>query len=175
MNKTSKALLAATTAGALLLGGAGSLAYWSDSDQVSGSDFNAGSLNLVALNTCDVWNLDTGEPGGQPFAPATGKIVPGDVITKVCTFEIDAIGEHLRASVTAQPGTDSGALIDDLTVAATGLAIGGSPVTEVTEGDDGATLSVTVSVTFDTAADNATQNLAGTLDNINIVTQQVHA
>ena len=176
MNKTSKGVLAAGTAALLLLGGAGSLAYWSDSDTVAGSDFNSGSLHLTPVDgdDCNVWNLETGEPGGQPFDPVTGKIVPGDVITKVCTFDVDAVGEHLRATVTAVPGTNSGALVSSLSVAATGLKIDGSTITGITEDNDGDVLSVTVAVTFNSASNNTTQNLAAALADINIVTQQVH-
>jgi alternate signal-mediated exported protein len=176
MNRSTKGAIAAGAAAVLLLGGAGSLAFWTDSDPVGGGTFTAGSLNLVALNTCSVWNLDTGEPGGQPFNPATGKIVPGDTITKVCTFTIDAVGEHLRAGVVAEPGTDSGDLIDsgDLTIGDATLEIGGNPVTEITNDDNGSVLSVTVPVTFSSASDNTSQTLSGTLDAINIVTTQVH-
>lgn len=175
MQKSTKGALAAAAAGVLLLGGAGSLAYWSDSDTVDGSDFNSGSLSLTSADACNVWNLDTGEPGGQPFAPASDKLVPGDVVTKVCTFTVDAVGTHLRASVTAVPGTNTGDLLDDLTVAATGLTIDGDPVTELTEDNDGDTLTVTVSVTFKGTSDNTSQNLGAVLDDIDIVTQQVHA
>jgi alternate signal-mediated exported protein len=177
MNKTTKGALAAATAGVLLLGGAGSLAYWSDSDTVDGSAFNAGSLNLdpVEGDLCNVWNLDTGEPGGQPFVPGTDKLVPGDVVTKVCTFTVDAVGTHLRAGVEAVPGTNSGALLPDLTVAATALEIDDDPITEITEANDGDVLSVTVSVTFNAASDNDTQTLAAVLDDIDIVTSQLHS
>lgn len=174
MNRSTKGAIAAATAGALLLGGAGTLAYWGDSDPVTGATFSSGSLSLASADTCDVWNLDTGEAGGQPFDPATGKIVPGDTVTKVCGFTIDAVGEHLRATVEATPGTDSGALVPALDVAATNLEVEGATVTEITEADDGKELVVTVSVTFDATSDNTTQNLAGALDAIDIVTTQVH-
>jgi alternate signal-mediated exported protein len=178
MNKSTKGALAAGAAGVLLLGGASSLAFWTDSDAVAGGTFTAGSLNLTPLNGCNVWNLDTGEPGGQPFDPATGKIVPGDVITKVCTFTIDAVGTHLRAGVVAEAGTDSGDLIDsgDLTVGTAALTIAGNPITEITAANNTQTLSVTVPVTFNDpgVSDNTTQTLSGTLDAINIVTTQVH-
>jgi alternate signal-mediated exported protein len=175
MQKSTKGALAAAAAGVLLLGGAGSLAYWSDSDTVGGGDFNSGSLSLSPADACNVWNLDAGEPGGQPFVPASDKLVPGDVVTKVCTFTVDAEGTHLRASVAAVPGTNTGDLLDDLTVAATSLTIGGGPVTELTEDNDGDTLTVTVSVTFNGTSDNLSQNLGAVLDDIDIVTQQVHA
>jgi alternate signal-mediated exported protein len=174
MKKSLKGALAAGAAAVLLLGGAGTLAYWNNTQTVGGGDFASGSLTLTPLNACDTWNLDTGEPGGQPFDPATGTLVPGDTVSKVCTFTIDAVGDHLRATVVANPGTNTGALIPSLTIAATGLEVGGAAVTEITEADDAQTLTVTVSATFDSAADNTTQNLDGTLDDIDIVATQVH-
>lgn len=174
MEKSTKGALAAAVAGALLLGGAGTLAYWSDSDDVAGSEFNAGSLSLTPLNGCDVWNLDSGEPGGQPFAPDTDLLVPGDVVTKVCTFTVDATGEHLRATVTAATPTGSDALFSELDVD-TDLSIGEDTITEITDDNDGNTLTVTVTVTFDPDSGNDSQTDSALLDDIAIVTQQVHA
>ena len=44
MKKSTKGALAATTAGVLLLGGAGSLAFWSDS--IGGSTISSGHISL---------------------------------------------------------------------------------------------------------------------------------
>ncbi len=41
MNKTTKGALAASAAAVLLLGGAGSLAYWSDAETIQGGDVTA--------------------------------------------------------------------------------------------------------------------------------------
>lgn len=179
MNKTSKGALAAAAAGVLLLGGAGSLAFWSDSDAVDGGTFTAGSLNLEPLNTCDAWNLDSGEPGGQPFDPATDLLVPGDTVTKTCSFTIDATGEHLRASVEAVPGT-AGVAPDlfatgDFTMGDTVLSVGGLPVDEITEANHTQTLSVEVSVDFVGASGNDSQDGSGALDAIDIETTQEHS
>jgi alternate signal-mediated exported protein len=174
MQKSTKGALAAATAGALLLGGAGTLALWSDTDTVPGSGFDAGSLNLTQVGGCNTWNLDSAEAGGQPFDPAVGHLVPGDVVTKVCTFTVDAVGTHLRATIAAVPGESTGELLDDLTVAATDISIDDEPVAELTEANDGDTVTVTVAVTFDSDSDNLSQTLDATLGDIDIVTQQVH-
>lgn len=175
MNRTTKGAIAAGAAAVLLLGGAGSLAYWTDTDAVDGDTFTAGSMSLEPLNGCNVWNLDTAEPGGQPFVPGTDRLVPGDVVTKLCTFTVDAVGTHLRATVEAVAGTDSGDLLTSgpLTVGST-LAIGVTPVTEITEANDGDTLTVAVTVTFDSASDNGSQTDSAVLDDIDIDTTQVH-
>lgn len=47
MRNSIKAALAATTGAALLLGGAGSLAYWSDEEVIPGGTINGGSLDLT--------------------------------------------------------------------------------------------------------------------------------
>lgn len=175
MNRSTKGAIAAAAAAVLLLGGAGSLAYWTDSDAVAGNTFTAGSMSLAALNTCDEWNLDTDEPGGQPFLPGTDTLVPGDVVTKLCTFTVQAVGTHLRATVAAVPGTDSGDLLTSgpLTIGSS-LAIGVTPVTEITEDNDGDTLTVAVTVTFASASGNTSQTDSAVLDDIDIDTTQVH-
>lgn len=182
MKRTTKGAVAAAAAAVLLLGGAGSLAYWSDSDNVTGGTFNSGQLSLVQVSDCDTaaWNLDTGEPGGQPFDPATETLVPGDTVKKICSFTVAAQGTHLRATVDAEPGTNTGDLLPSLTVAATDLAIAGTPDEpltsgEITEDNDADVLKVTVAVTFNSASDNTTQELQAVLDDIEIVTTQVHS
>lgn len=204
MKKTTKGAIAASAAGILLLGGAGSLAYWTDSDTVDGQDFATGQLSLTesttdALADCDEWTFDDGEvTADKVYDPVSDKIVPGDVISKLCAFDVLAEGEHLRATVAAEQGTNTistelASVIDisttDLAVSstadfatATPLATGAvSGKQELTEANDGDTLYVKVSVTFDSAADNSTQSnvangdLTALLDDINIVTTQVHS
>ena len=100
MNKTTKGAVAAAAAGVLLLGGAGSLAYWNATGTVAGGTISSGQLTLTNPD-CDpdttagaigsVWKLDD----GTTFDPDTQKIVPGDTLTKVCTYDITASGAHL--------------------------------------------------------------------------------
>lgn len=176
MNKTTKGAIAAAAAGALLLGGIGSLAYWTDSDPVGGGTFTAGSLSLTPLNGCDTWNLDTAEPGGSPFDPGADRLVPGDVVSKVCTFTIAADGTHLRATVVATPSAaSSGDLLTSGPLEfSTDLSVGGSTVTSIDDGDGGETLTVTVRGTFASTSDNTSQTDEAVLPDIDIVTTQAH-
>ncbi len=41
------------------------------------------------------------------FDPATSTLVPGDSITKTCTFDVTAVGDHLRATLAATGGAES--------------------------------------------------------------------
>ncbi|MEO9325171.1 alternate-type signal peptide domain-containing protein [Nocardioides sp. C4-1] len=105
MNKTTKGALAASAAAVLLAGGAGTLAFWTDTATVQGGSINSGTLGItplvVAPNTqaCDTnWVYATGSAkAGQTVV----LFVPGDKVTKKCTFKIAATGDNLSAAVTA--------------------------------------------------------------------------
>jgi len=178
MKKFSKGALAASAAGALLLGGAGSLAFWTASDTVNGGSFSAGSLDLTA-NGCDAdWVYAPGKAGAGDTVNA---IVPGDVVTKKCTFTVTGTGDHLSAQVTSPatvdvsgPGTDTFTATD-----ATTYAIDGTNARTLVDGDDitsadnGATLTATFVVTIpfgDTTSvnDNDMQLSTATLDALTV-------
>ncbi|MGO4258586.1 alternate-type signal peptide domain-containing protein [Marmoricola sp. RAF53] len=173
MKKSTKGALAAAAAGTLLLGGAGSLAYWTETRTVAGSDLNAGHLNLSS-QTCDgVWTLDSGES-----APATytegDPLVPGDVLSRTCTYTIAASGNHLRATVGATDSSVTGGLAGTFTVGTTDVTVGGNPVTEITEANDGDTLSVTVTATFNSGVTDH-EDASGSLSDVTVTLSQVHA
>ena len=88
MKKSTKGAVAAGAAAVLLLGGAGTLAYWTDTASTPGATINTGHLDLTALDCGTGWTLD----GGDPFVAQL--LVPGDTLTKSCTAELDIAGEH---------------------------------------------------------------------------------
>ena len=52
--------------------------------------------------------LDDGEAtAGAVFDPASSTLVPGDSITKTCTFDVTAAGDHLRATLAATGGEEA--------------------------------------------------------------------
>jgi len=109
MRNSIKAALAATAGGGLLLGGAGSLAFWTDSTEVQpDTTLTSGTLDLSAP-TCGDWTLD----GGFVYTPASDEIVPGDTLTRTCQFQITAIGEHLLADLDANPPTMTDSFLED--------------------------------------------------------------
>lgn len=177
MQKSTKGALAAVAAAVLLLGGGGSLAYWSSTQDVVGGDINSGhlALNTDATNAgCGAWTLDSGE--NPPGTYAVGDpLVPGDVLTKSCAYTIDASGNHLRATIGATAPDISGALASALTIDAAGLEVNGTPATEFTDANNGESLSFSVTVTFNAASDNTTQDLAAVLNDITITATQVHS
>lgn len=178
MKKTTKGALAAGAGAVLLLGGAGSLAYWNDSASVAGGTINSGQLSLTdtTVGTCSAaaWTLDDDEaPAGATFDPAVDTLVPGDVLTKSCTYTVGAKGTHLRATLSTSGGAATGALAPSLAVSST-FTVNGGAATEVTSANDGQTLAATISLTFDPAAGNATQLQAADLSSFVVSLQQVH-
>lgn len=93
MNKLTKATIAGAAGIALLLGGAGSLAYWNTSATVTGSTITAGELTIVANGT-PVWTDANGTINIAAF-----KAVPGDVLTFTANFDVTAVGDNLTATV----------------------------------------------------------------------------
>ena len=115
MRNSIKAALAAVAGGSLLLGGAGSLAYWTDETEVQpDTTLTSGTLDLGAPDCAD-WELDD----LSVFDPAADTVVPGDTITRVCQFQISVTGAHLEAELTANaPTMPDSALQDELSFAA---------------------------------------------------------
>jgi len=183
MNKSTKGALAAGAAAALLVGGAGTLAFWTADEDVPGGTIDAGHLDLVidVTNTgCGAWELDSGE--STPVTWLNGDpLVPGDVLTKECLFTIDAQGNHLRATVSASAPNATGSLAAGLDIDATGITVAGVADTEFTEDDDGSALGVTVTVTFtdpgtaDNTYNDPATDITAVLDDITVTATQVHS
>lgn len=180
MRHSVKGALAAAGAAAVLVGGTGTLAFWTDTVTVPGvTGITSGSMTLTdtTVGGCGSvgWVLDASEsPAGGAFVPATSRLVPGDVLTKTCTFTVAAVGDHLRATIGVTAPTLTGTLASALTVAGT-FTKAGSPVTTITSADDGASLVATITVTFDPASGNATQSQVADIGDYGVTLSQVHA
>jgi alternate signal-mediated exported protein len=181
MNKSTKGAIAAAAAGVLLLGGAGTLAYWTDSGTVAGGDIDAGTLTLSSPS-CGSWTYDNGEDAnGATFTPGTSLLVPGDAVSKTCTTTLTATGEHMRGTIVASAPNDISPFqvaVGSITDATTPLS--GSTFTEANSGHN---LSVTVTVTFPdngdpggpASGDNAFKLASATLDAITLTATQIHS
>jgi len=176
MKKSTKGALAAAAAAVLLLGGAGTLAYWNATATVDGVDVTAGELKIIN-DTCATadWVFDGGEDEADKVYATGDLIVPGDVLTKECTFEVQATGEHLRAGLSVTNPALSGALAPALTLDDS-FQIDGVDVTdgEITEDNDGDVVNASISITFNTASDNTTQALSGSLSDFSVTLTQAH-
>ncbi|GAA4099470.1 alternate-type signal peptide domain-containing protein [Nocardioides kongjuensis] len=176
MKKTTKGALAAGTAAVLLMGGAGTLAYWTDSDTVTGSSITSGHLSLDA-SACQGttgWLLE-----GAPFDPSTGTLIPGDTLSKTCNAVVNVKGTHFTQvdiQATAPNGPAAAAPWDELTVAATvnGSTTGANNVA-VSQGANNIPVSITVTWPYGPSADNDLNgDLTTALGNIAITAVQDH-
>ena len=170
MKQATKGALAAGAAGSLLLGGAGSLAYWTDTGTVDGSSISSGHMSLTE-NGCDGWKLD----GGAAYTTQT--IVPGDSLTQVCTFTLNAQGDHLTASfgVATPTWATANGLTAELTKSAV-YQVGATTVSSfpaaVVNGD---TITATVTVTFPTTSTvDTSYDLTAILNDITVTVTQGH-
>jgi len=157
MNKITKASIAAGAGIVLLLGGAGTLAYWNDSATTDAGSITAGTLTIDS-NGDGQWQDVSSDISGNPtdIDADTFLVVPGDTLTYTETFEVGATGDNLKADVTINPSSiTSGDWADELTVTSS-TRIGGVPVTSITSSDDGATVTVTVTLAFAFDGDVAT-------------------
>jgi alternate signal-mediated exported protein len=184
MKKSTKGALAAGAAAALLLGGAGSLAYWTAVGNADGGSITAGTLTLSA-GTCDDWTYAAGAANaGNPVV----LFVPGDKVTTTCTFTIGATGDNLSASITAPTTlnvttTPSGTSFQaDVTTA---YQIDGTTIDpstrKVTSADNGTDLTATFDVTIPYGTDesgtpkvnaNDTQAITAALDSLTVTLTQ---
>lgn len=162
MNKLTKAALAGAAGIALLLGGAGSLAYWNDSADLGGASIAAGTLTITS-NTDGAWTN-----GGSPVDLATFRAVPGDELVYTATFDVTATGDNLSATVALTGDSIVGATAGAADTALAGLLTKSASfevdgVTTTTVAAAAGTQVVTVSVTITwpngtPAEDNPAQN-----------------
>lgn len=202
MNRTTKASIATATGIVLLLGGAGSLAYWNSSADVGAlnQSVKAGTLNVAAgAGQWDrsFWNGATPSVQVGPTVTnvALGQqlIVPGNKLTYTQTFTITAEGQDLyftMASVNPLLGTGiTNATITPVTLSAlnvttgalTGPSVNGAYHVTSTDGKAVATFTATYSVTWpfgtvppsSTGGDNASKGATVTLGQGSITLTQV--
>ena len=159
MNKQTKGAIAAGAAALLLAGGAGTMAAWNASVDVSGSNISSGKLTLDTVANSTSWTYGDGT---TPFDPANNKIVPGDTVIFTTQVTIGAEGENLEAEFDVDSATIGGSLATKISTPVVSAEIGNSAVTTVTDDNDGDVVDVVVEITLPDTADNTSQE--GTLD-----------
>lgn len=181
MKKTTKGALAAGTAAVLLLGGAGTLAYWSDGGTISGGSVTAGELKM-SDPVCDPgWVY---ADGNASAGDTVALIVPGDTISKECTFDITATGDNLEGTLTVPTTTTITTAPAAPSFDATVTASFAGATSTITEADNGNTVTATIEVEFPfgTAEDattainiNDTQGVTASLNAIDITLVQTES
>ncbi len=181
MRKTTKGALAAGAAAALLIGGAGTLAYWTAEDSADGGPIASGHLTLASNDDCDTWVY---APGSASAGETVTAFVPGDVVTTTCSFVVGATGDNLAATVNVPDALEftvpDDAASFDADVAAS-FTLDGAELADgdtITEANDGHVLASTFLVTIPhgdetTVNVNDTQDITATLDTLTVTLTQV--
>ena len=108
MNKLVKGSIAGAVGIALLLGGAGTFALWSDTASVNGGVVQTGTLD-VALTGSGTWKDVSPDAPNTTWVPATDRLVPGDTVTFTQDVTVVANGKNLKATL----GYTSGSIVVD--------------------------------------------------------------
>jgi alternate signal-mediated exported protein len=168
MQKSTKSAAAAAAAGLLLIGGTGSLAYWNATGSMNGGGVQSGKLALTNPGP-QSWTIN-GKPMTDDF------IVPGDTVVFTGTYQVEAVGSNLQASVGVAGASGTGDLAP-FVVEAVDATIDGDAVAEVTSADDGKTISVTATVDFPfgTDVDNESQGKKLDLSSVAVTLTQTDA
>lgn len=164
MKKTTKGAVAAGGAAVLLLGGAGTLAFWNATKTVDAGSISSGSFTLTNV-TCDAdWS-----EGGDTIT----LLVPGDTVTKSCSGTLTLTGEHIGATVA----------LDDSSVAAAEATFNNEVDITATMTSPAATIdapgvypvTVDISVVFaGPAATNVSQQQTASLNALQLTATQTH-
>jgi alternate signal-mediated exported protein len=99
MKRTTKIAASVGAAALLLIGGAGSLAYWSQqATATSSASLNTGNLVASAAD-CTQWKWVSGTTL-SPGTVVTTKIIPGQVVESDCTVTVTGEGQDLAVTAT---------------------------------------------------------------------------
>ena len=145
MNKLVKGAVATAAGVALLMGGAGTFAYWNDSVGITGGTITAGTLVVTdATPLSGVWSV---QKNGLLTATTVSNIAtftasPGDKLTYTKNVTITATGDNLTATLALGAGSIAGAgttptaastalasyLVKTASITATGTGVTAGPV-----------------------------------------------
>lgn len=192
MNKLLKGSIAGAAGVALLLGGAGTFAYWNSSATLAGDTIVSGNLAVTDSADAGVWTVNGGT---APIDLASYLVVPGDVLTYTKTMSILASGDNLVATLDLSDASVAAAtasaadlalereIEESAVVTATGTGIAAVTDTPntftITPGADEISQDVTVTATIAfpesnvAAAENAAMNGSVTLADMALTLTQV--
>ncbi len=95
MNKMIKGSVAGATGVALLMGGFGTYALWSDSEQLAQNGVQSGDLTIDTV----AGSYDDANTAAAGDWVASDKMVPGDTITYTQTFTVTGTGKNLKGTI----------------------------------------------------------------------------
>ena len=163
MNKMIKGSIAGATGIALLMGGFGTYALWSDSQGISSGTVQSGTLDIVSVGNVSWADVSTNKTAAA--WQASDAMVPGDKVTMTRSVTMDASGKNLAVDF-ALTGLPTNASWSGLGVTATyaGQSLTGAVDNNGTAGDPSDD-SYTFTKDFDNPADiDGAKNLVVTFE-----------
>jgi alternate signal-mediated exported protein len=82
---------------ALLVGGFGSFALWSEQDPLPSDPIAVGELSLQAETQS--WVDESPDAATTTWSPETDELVPGDTVTMTVPLTVTAVGKNLAGSI----------------------------------------------------------------------------
>ncbi|MCL3836921.1 alternate-type signal peptide domain-containing protein [Aeromicrobium duanguangcaii] len=172
MNKSTKGAVAAGAAAVLLLGGAGSLAYWNAEGIIAGGTISSGELKLTAKDA-GTWTLN-----GTKVTTGTPTIVPGDELVFSGSYTIVATGNNIKANLGVTGGTGTAwagsTVTPSFTLDGAAVATGTAPITSAQNGKDVAA-QIRIDFPFGTTVDNTSQKKSVNLAAVGVTLTQTDA
>lgn len=169
MNKLVKGSIAGAAGIALLLGGAGTLAYWNSSADLAGTTITAGTLTIEADGVASAVHAADDS--------AVSLIVPGDVVEITQGVDISATGDNLKAALDIDT---TGLVANDLSgqvsfnVQAFAGAVEVTGLSNLTATQAASIDSVVVTATFDSTTDEQVgQGMSLDLANLKVTLTQI--
>jgi alternate signal-mediated exported protein len=166
MRNVTKAVIAGVAGVALLAGGAGSLAFWTDTKTGSSIAIASGDLSLGTIADSTGWTIQQNAAGvpvpqtsAVAYVPGTTLVVPGDVLSKTVAVPVNISGLDNKATlVVTGATTTSNALSSQLTAVVTSVNGVAGGTASLTAADDG-TVNVVFTVTIPWSTDNTARVL----------------
>jgi alternate signal-mediated exported protein len=173
MRNVTKAVIAGIAGVALLAGGAGSLAFWTDTKTGSSVAIASGDLTLGTISDGTGWTIIQNAAGVSPaqtisvaYVPGTTLVVPGDVLTKTVAVPVSILGLNNKATLVVSGATAPGnTLASQLTAAVTsvnGVAGGTATLTSANNGNVNVVFTITIPWTADNTSRALTTNFQAT-------------
>lgn len=92
-----KGALTVATGTALLVGGFGSFALWSEQDALPSDPISAGKLSLQAQTGS--WVDESEDAANATWDPEADMLVPGDTVTLTVPLTVTAVGKNLAGTI----------------------------------------------------------------------------
>ena len=150
MNKMMKGSIAGATGVALLMGGFGTYALWTDSENLAENHVQSGVLTIDTAAGA----YDDARTGAANDWTASDLMVPGDVVTYTQTFTVAGTGKNLEGTIALDVEDVTGdftTLVRDVDVVASGAGatdITKDSATEFSFVDPFGTATLTATVTY---------------------------